>query len=120
MFIADPTARLGEQIAAKYLEKLGFKIIEKNFRKGYGEIDLIAIENNTLVFVEVKTRTSKKFGTAFEAITPYKIKSLEKTALFYKKLHPSLPEGLRIDAIAIELDSLGNTSNIEHIKNIYD
>lgn len=119
MFIPNPTARLGENIATKHLQGLGYKIIEKNFRKGYGEIDIIAIDKNTLVFIEVKTRKSNQFGTPFEAITKYKIKALEKTALFYKKLHPKLPEDLRIDAISVELDSKNNPSNIELIQNIY-
>lgn len=119
MFIPNPTARLGEDIANKHLQSLGYKILETNFRKGYGEIDIIAIDKDTLVFIEVKTRKSNKFGTPFEAITYYKIKSLEKTALFYKKLHPNLPEGLRIDAISVELDSENNPSNIELIQNIY-
>jgi len=119
MYIPNPTARLGEEIASKYLRDKGYKIIDKNFRKGYGEIDLIAIDADTLVFIEVKTRTSAKFGTPFEQITRYKIKTLERTALFYKKLHPNLPDGLRIDAVSIELDSFNNPSNIELIQNVY-
>src|SRR3989344_6550689 len=113
MFIPNPTARLGEEIAAKYLLDKGYKIIERNFRKGYGEIDIIAIDKDTLVFIEVKTRTSRKFGSPLEQITPYKLKALERTSLFYKKLHPKLPDGLRIDAVSVELDSSNNPSNIE-------
>ena len=119
MFIPNPTARLGEEIAAKYLRNKGYKIIERNFRKGYGEIDLIAIDNDTLVFIEVKTRTSKRFGTPLEQISYHKLKSLERTAIFYKKLHPTLPDALRIDAVSVELDSFGNVIMIELIKNIY-
>ena len=119
MYIPNPTARLGEEIAAKYLRDKGYKIIDKNFRKGYGEIDIIAIQGRTLVFIEVKTRTSNRFGTPFEQITPFKIRALERTALFYKKLHPNLPDGLRIDAVSIELDSFNNPSNIELIQNVY-
>lgn len=118
MFIPNPTARLGEELAAKYLVKKGYKIIDKNFRKGYGEIDIIAIDKDILVFIEVKTRTSRKFGTPFEQITPFKIKALERTALFYKKLHPKLPDRLRIDAVSVELDSFNNPSNIELMQNI--
>lgn len=57
MLISNPTAKLGE-----YLENKGYKIIERNFRKGYGEIDIIATHKNILVFVEVKTRTTFLFG----------------------------------------------------------
>ena len=117
MIISNPTAKLGEEIAAKYLTKLGYKIIEKNFRKGYGEIDIIATYNNILVFIEVKTRTTNLYGGAMEAIAYHKLKSLIKTAEFYKMLHPNLPESLRIDAILIDLIN-GDVKNIEHLENI--
>jgi len=116
--IANPTAILGENIAADYLKEKKYKIIERNFRKGYGEIDIIATKNNILVFVEVKTRTSNQFGTPFEAITTYKLRTLTKTAQFYKALNPKLPESLRIDAISVSLDYKGNIKHIEHVENI--
>lgn len=118
MIISNPTAKLGEKIAAQFLTKKGYKIIEKNFRKGYGEIDIIAIKDNTLVFVEVKTRTTSLYGGAMEAIAYHKLKSLMKTTQFYKILHPKLPESLRIDAILIDLDSQKTVRNIEHVENI--
>ncbi len=117
MRISNPTAKLGEEIAVNYLKNKGYKIIERNFRKGYGEIDIVSIHQNILVFVEVKTRTTALFGGALEAISYHKIKSLVKTAQFYKLLHPSLPDALRIDAILIDLDG-DYTKNIEHIENI--
>src|SRR3990167_10557715 len=112
MKISNPVAIRGEELAVQFLKEKGYKIIDRNFRKGYGEIDIIAIQGRTLVFVEVKTRTSNQFGTPLEQITPFKIRALERTALFYKKLHPNLPDAMRIDAVGIELDSLGNTVNI--------
>ncbi len=118
MLISNPTAKLGEEIATNYLKNKGYKIIERNFRKGYGEIDIICIKDNTLVFIEVKTRTSDLYGGAIESITYHKIKSLVKTAQFYKMLHPRLPEAMRIDAILIDLSSNNQVSNIEHIENI--
>lgn len=117
MKVSNPTARLGEDNACKFLQKLGYKIIDRNFRKGYGEIDIIAIHNNTLVFIEVKTRSSDKFGTPLEAITPWKLRPLLKTAEFYKMTHKNLPEQMRMDAIGVKV--LGSSiENIEHIKNI--
>ncbi|MCL6096679.1 MAG: YraN family protein [Patescibacteria group bacterium] len=118
MKISNPTAKLGEEIATNYLKNKGYKIIERNFRKGYGEIDIIAIKDNILIFVEVKTRTTALFGGALESIAYHKIKSLIKTAQFYKILHPKLPEAMRIDAILIDLSSNNQVSNIEHIENI--
>jgi len=117
MLISNPTAKFGEEIATNYLKNKGYKIIERNFRKGYGEIDIICIKDNTLVFIEVKTRTTSLYGGALEAITYHKIKSLIKTAQFYKMLKPKLPESMRIDAILIDLEN-GNAKNIEHVQNI--
>src|SRR6185369_1062344 len=99
--------KIGEDIAVEYLKKHGFKIIDRNFLIRGGEIDIVALEysnvteEETLVFIEVKTRRSNEFGTPLEAITPWKIRSLIKTAQFYKVKHPNLPELMRIDAIAI-------------------
>lgn len=117
MRIVNPTAKFGEDKACEYLKKLGFKIIERNFRKGYGEIDIIALDKDILVFIEVKTRTSTQFGTPLESIAYWKLKSLIKTAQFYKMLHPKLPEGLRIDAVAVLLNG-SEVQSIEITKNI--
>lgn len=118
MKISNPVAIKGEDLAAEFLKKKGYKIIERNFRKGYGEIDIIAVHKNTLVFIEVKTRTSNKFGTPLEAINYFKLKSLLKTAEFYKVLNPKLPESLRIDAVSVILDENTGKSIIEHIENV--
>lgn len=118
MIISNPTGKLGEEIASKYLIKKGYKIIGKNFRKGYGEIDIIAIYQNILVFVEVKTRTTDLFGGAKESISRAKIHTLVNTAQFYKLIHKNLPEALRIDAILISLSPDNIEENIEHIENI--
>jgi putative endonuclease len=116
--ISNPIAVAGEDLACEFLKKKGYKIIERNFRKGYGEIDIICVKDNVLIFVEVKTRTSNKFGTPFEAISYFKLKSLLKTAEFYKVLNPRLPDALRIDAISVLLDYSNNPVSIEHIENI--
>lgn len=118
MRIANPTARRGEEIASKYLQKHGYKVIERNFRKGYGEIDIIALKQNVLVFVEVKTRTSQEFGDPLEAIAPWKLRSLVKTAQFYKMTHKNLPEQMRIDAISVMLSPGGEEEKVEQIENI--
>lgn len=106
----------GEEIACSYLKKLGWKILEKNFRYSkYAEIDIIAKETNTIVFVEVKTRTTSNFGHPFEAINTKKINNIYKAALSYLKSTQERYEDYRIDIISI----LGNSNpKIEHIKNI--
>ena len=121
MRIVNPTAILGENMACEYLKKLGFKIIERNFRKGYGEIDVVAIEKTAdgevLAFIEVKTRTSSLFGSPLESITPWKLRFLIRTAQYYKMTHPKLPESLRIDAVAVILNG-NRAENIELSRNI--
>jgi len=117
MIISDPVARLGEDIATSYLKKKGYRIIERNFRKGYGEIDIVAVHENILVFAEVKTRTTGLYGGAIEAISYLKLQKLIRTCEYYKMLHPKLPESLRIDAILIDLEN-GEAKNIQHIENI--
>lgn len=118
MKVANPIALLGEDKACEYLRKNGYKIIERNFRKGYGEIDIVAIHKNTLVFVEVKTRTSNQFGSPLESINYWKLKSLIKTAQYYKLIHPKLPDSLRIDAVSVILSEDYKVENIEYIENI--
>ncbi|OGH24893.1 MAG: hypothetical protein A3B47_02160 [Candidatus Levybacteria bacterium RIFCSPLOWO2_01_FULL_39_24] len=121
MRIVNPTAILGENIACDYIKKLGFKIIERNFRKGYGEIDIIATEKtkdgDVLTFIEVKTRTSSLFGSPLESITPWKLRFLIRTAQYYKMTHPKLPESLRIDAVSVILNG-NKAENIELTRNI--
>lgn len=118
MKISNPIAIKGEDLATIFLKKKGYRIIERNFRKGYGEIDIVAVKDNTLVFVEVKTRTGNLYGSPLEQISYFKLKSLVKTAQFYRLLNPKLPEALRIDAISVILDYSNNPINIEHIENI--
>ena len=120
MKIANPIGKKGEDVATEYLQKKGYTIIERNFRKKYTEIDIIAVHNGILVFIEVKTRSSKTFGSPIEGISKFKLKSLMYTAILYKQLHPLLPEGLRIDAVVILLSKNQEILKIEHIENITD
>ncbi len=113
-----PKGKIGEDAACKYLKSLGFKIIERNFRKGYSEIDIVALDGKTLVFVEVKTRYGNTFGNPEEAITFWKRRSLIRAAEYYKLLHPKLPESLRIDVISVYLRSDNRPEKIELFKNI--
>ncbi|HEX7456071.1 MAG TPA: YraN family protein [Candidatus Nanoarchaeia archaeon] len=108
---------LGEKLAAALLRKEDYKILEKNFQSRFGEIDIVAQEDDTLVFVEVKTRWSKEYGKPEEAIRPRKLKSIAKVGAYYKLLHPGSPEAERIDVVAIELGSDGKVTRKELIKN---
>jgi len=105
-------------IAAKFVSSLGYKIIDKNFRGKFGEIDIIAKDGNSLVFIEVKKRISSKFGTPEEAITKTKLKRIIKTIDYYlyRNVLSNNSNKIRIDVIAIS-GSDGNTS-LNHIKNV--
>lgn len=91
-----------ERLACDLLVKKGFTILQKKFRSKFGEIDIIARDKETLVFVEVKARTNRKFGLPEEAVTPSKLWKIKKTAEFYSLTHPSLPKKLRIAVVALE------------------
>ena len=108
----------GEELASKYLLQQGLQIIEKNFTKRYGEIDLVCLDHNTLVFVEVKTRIGNKFGTPEEAITPWKLHSLVKSCQYYKLFHPDLPDALRIDVVTVFFKSAEEMDKINWYKNV--
>lgn len=111
----------GEELAAQFLTKKGYRIITRNFKARYGEIDIVALnsseKNPVLVFIEVKTRTSNQFGTPLEAITPWKLRSVIQTAQYYKLAHKNLPDAMRIDAVSILLNTDGSHT-IEHVENI--
>lgn len=118
MKIKNPIGLLGEDIAVDYLKNKGYKIIERNFRKKYEEIDIVAVIGSTLVFIEVKTRTSKSFGTPFEGISSFKVNHLVQLAQYYKQTHNNLPDDMRIDAIGILLGFENKVEEIEHLENI--
>ena len=108
---------LGEQIALDYLLKNGYQLIEKNWHYSKSaEIDLIVKKADTIVFVEVKTRSNLKFGHPFEAITKTKMQNIKKAVTAYLSSNPNLKfKNIRIDGIAI----IGAPSKIEHLKNLY-
>lgn len=95
--------KYGEDLASKFLQKMGYKIIERNFRIRGGEIDIIAIDGKTLVYLEVKSRTSHQFGLPEEAVTIHKLNFLKRAAKFYRNNRRNLPSLERIDVVAIDL-----------------
>jgi putative endonuclease len=109
--------KLGENLALKHLKSKGYRILTRNFSSKFGEIDIIAIHENDLVFIEVKTRFSQAFGPPEEALTPWKIKKIIKAGQYFQLLHPNLPASLRLDAVVIDLDNQGRLERIEIIKN---
>ena len=111
------TGILGEKLAGDFLEKRGYHILETNYRCPSGEIDIIAQHKDSLVFVEVRTKKSRQFGSPEESITPTKMVRLRAVAAHYGQNRDNLPSSWRIDVVAIELDRTGRVSRIELIEN---
>lgn len=108
------TGIIGEADAYRYIVKSGMRPLCKNYRKHSGEIDLIAREKDTIVFIEVKARTSFLRGSPAEAITSAKRRQIVRTALLYLKENGLLESRIRFDVLAIEGDT------IRHIKSAFD
>lgn len=108
----------GEDFASSYLTQKGYHILNRNFKGRPGELDIVALHHNTLVFVEVKTRVGREFGLPEEAVHPRKLQEIIHTAEYFCLLHPNYPKALRIDVIAIEYDSLGQIAALRHIVNV--
>ena len=118
--MADPRsglARRGEAAAALRLAQEGYRILETNHRSPLGEIDLIAREGDTLVFVEVKTRRGRA-GSPKEAVTPRKQRRLSLLALAYLKAHGRLDRPARFDVVAVTWGEDG--PEIEIVRNAFD
>ncbi len=114
------TGHLGEKLARDFLKKKGYKILETNYRCSEGEIDIVSRQRDSLVFVEVRTKSNLDFGTPQESITVTKRNHLERSAYNYLKSHPDSPESWRIDFIAVELDANGQMKKIEHLENAFE
>lgn len=110
------TGRRGENIAAAYLTAKGYRIVERNWRCTTGELDIIAEKDNTLVFVEVRTRASRRFGTPEESITSAKQQRLIDLAQAYlQEKRPPHPRW-RIDVAAVFLQA-GRPPLVNHLEN---
>jgi putative endonuclease len=107
---------LGERLAAHHLESKGYLIRERNFRTREGEIDIIAERGEVLVFAEVRTRRGETRGSAVESITPVKQRRLVALAETYGQDRSDLPEGRRIDVIALDLAPDGRLLSVNHIE----
>lgn len=94
----------GEGVAVKFLKDKGYRIIERNYKTGIGEIDIIAFEGDTLVFIEVKTRESLQYGQPFESVNKHKRRKIANVALSYLKRFEDLPQ-CRFDVVSICYDN---------------
>lgn len=118
--MADPRRELGdlgERLAEQHLLAKGYKIREKNFRTREGEIDIVAEQGSTLVFVEVRTRRGTRMGAAVESLTQAKQQRLVALSEAYGQAREGLPESRRIDVIALDLSPEGKLLSVQHIEN---
>ncbi len=110
---------LGEKIAAKFLRKNKYKIIETNYSNKYGEIDIICTDKDYIVFVEVKTRAKNSFTTGYEAVNKKKQYNIFKTAHTYMNEYPSDKQP-RFDIIEVEYDKVTLKADVrEHYVNAF-
>lgn len=107
----------GEIKASEYLRKNGYKILEKNFRTPFGEIDIVARRTDLIIFVEVKTRTTSSLGPPYLAVTPAKVRHLVKNAWCYLKCRGLADSSWRIDIVSVKLNCRYKLENIEIIEN---
>lgn len=114
----------GENDAVAFLIGLGFVILDRNWRCRTGEIDIVAKDGDDLVFVEVKARTSLRYGHPFEAVTPKKVARLRQLAGLWREAHPLAAGSSRIDVVSVILgtgpgSSLSRPTGIEHLRGVF-
>jgi putative endonuclease len=111
--------RLGERLAAEHLERLGYAIVARNHRTRYGEIDVVACDGRTLIFVEVKTRRGR--GEPWDALHPAKQAQVRRMARAYLNEASDRPRVplLRFDAIGVVIDARGRLTRLEHLEDAF-
>ncbi|HTR81592.1 MAG TPA: YraN family protein [Bacteroidota bacterium] len=107
----------GEQFAVAYLERHGITVLERNYATRHGEIDIIGLDGDEVVFVEVKTRRTPMFGAPEDAVTPKKQERIRRTAERYVEKAYAGVASCRFDVVAIAID--GGVARITHYKNAF-
>jgi putative endonuclease len=109
----------GERLAKQHLRRLGYKIVARQYRNQWGEIDLIALDGSCLVFVEVKTRRADVPGHPVEAVTPTKQAKLTRLALGFLKKKKLLDRAARFDVVTVVRPDGGGKPIVEHFRNAF-
>ena len=107
----------GEALAAKHLVEAGMVLLERNWRCSAGEIDLVLRDGQTLVFCEVKTRSSTAYGSPLESVGPEKASRLRRLAALWIEAHGVRARDVRIDLVGV-LQSLGAAAEVEHVQGV--
>ncbi|WP_024368248.1 YraN family protein [Arthrobacter sp. TB 26] len=113
----DVLGRRGEELAAGYLEAQGMRIVDRNWRCSGGEIDIVALDGDTLVIAEVKTRRSLAYGHPFEAVGLDKLTRLHRLASAWCRDHDLRMARRRVDVVSVLDDGIGDPV-VEHLKGV--
>jgi len=111
------TGAIGEKQAKDSLKKKGYKILETNYRCKLGEIDIVARDKDTIVFVEVRTKRTLEFGTPEESVTHAKQAKLIKLGKYYMQQKKMQDKFWRIDVVAVEIDGRDKITRLDIIQN---
>lgn len=117
---SPPLGDRGESLAAQFLERQGFAIIERQWHCPFGEIDLVATDSETVVFIEVKSRSTGLAGDPTEAVTPVKQRKITQSALAYLKRRRWLERRTRFDVVAIVWQGSDGNPEIRHYRSAFD
>lgn len=115
--VAAAVGDYGERLVRERLVQQGWRIVERNWRCDLGEIDIVAMDGDVLVFCEVKTRRSDRFGSAVEAVSEAKARRLRRLALRWLAEHGSYVRSLRIDVIGVTRPRRG-PAVVEHLRGV--
>jgi len=113
----DVLGKEGEQAAVSYLEGLGFRILDRNWRCADGEIDIVAVERHTFVACEVKTRSGTRYGTPLDAVGRAKRRRLRRLAAQWLSAHGVRFDQIRIDVLGLLRDEAGGFT-VEHVRGV--
>jgi len=108
---------VGEEAAAKFLKKKNFKILKRNFRNRYGEVDIVAEKNNRVIFVEVKTKFGEGFGEPWEMVGRRKLGQIKRMGKIYLSQHNMMNSWCRIDVVGVWMKD-GKVEKIEHWEDV--
>ena len=116
MYKNQKIGKFGEDVAVKYLKQNGYKILDRNFNCKRGELDIVALQKKQIIFIEIKARTSTKYGLPKEAVTKKKLEHIYKTAEYYLYTRNLEKEDIRIDVIEVYIKN--GKFRINHLKQV--
>jgi putative endonuclease len=115
--VARSVGEYGEQLACTRLEQQGWVVVDRNWRCDQGELDIVALDGDCLVFCEVKTRRSRRFGSPVEAVVPAKAARLRRLVVRWLREHDLHARELRIDVIGVTVRRSG-AAEVEHLRGV--